>query len=86
MKRPGILIVIIAAMVAACSPAIPVATPTQTALPSATALPSPTPEPTARPNVLYVDPNQDLGPISPYMYGSNYGPGQPSGRDDSTGV
>ncbi len=74
MKRPGILIVIIAAMVAACSPASLVSTPTQTALPSATALPSPTVEPTARPNVLYVDPNQILGPISPYIYGSNYGP------------
>ena len=29
---------------------------------------------TARPNTLYVDPGRDLGPISPYIYGSNFGP------------
>jgi hypothetical protein len=38
------------------------------------AKPNPTLVPTARPNGLYIDPNQDLGPISPYVYGSNYGP------------
>ncbi len=26
------------------------------------------------PNILYVNPKIDLGPISPYVYGSNYGP------------
>lgn len=30
---------------------------------------------TAEPNTLYVDPTVELGPISPYLYGSNYGPG-----------
>ena len=29
---------------------------------------------TAQPNTLYVDPGRDLGPISPYIYGSNFGP------------
>ncbi len=28
------------------------------------------------PNTLSVDPSQDLGPISPYLYGTNYGPMQ----------
>jgi hypothetical protein len=32
------------------------------------------PPATARPDSLYVDPARDLGPISPYVYGSNYGP------------
>jgi Glycosyl hydrolases family 39 len=29
---------------------------------------------TTEPGSLYVDPGRDLGPISPYVYGSNYGP------------
>jgi alpha-L-arabinofuranosidase len=29
---------------------------------------------TGQPNILSVDPGKDLGPISPYIYGSNYGP------------
>ena len=29
---------------------------------------------TAQPGTLVVDPGRDLGPISPYVYGSNYGP------------
>jgi hypothetical protein len=29
---------------------------------------------TAEPGTLYVDPGRDLGPISPYVYGANYGP------------
>jgi hypothetical protein len=77
MKRlVGFIVItlIILAMLAACSPATAMATSTQTALPSATASPSPMLEPTARPNVLYVDPSKDFGPISPYVYGSNYGP------------
>ncbi len=70
----------------ACGPAratalpteMPVASLTQSPNPTkalaAAGLPSPTVVPTARPNVLYVDPTQDLGPVSPYVYGSNYGP------------
>jgi hypothetical protein len=34
----------------------------------------PTPPPTAEAGSLYVDPNTDLGNISPYMLGSNFGP------------
>lgn len=38
------------------------------------ALPSLTPVPTPVPGGLYVDAAQSLGPISPYVYGTNYGP------------
>jgi hypothetical protein len=34
----------------------------------------PAPSPTPVPDALYVDPHTDLGPISPYLYGTNYGP------------
>ncbi len=34
----------------------------------------PTPSPTPVPDALFVDPHTDLGPISPYLYGTNYGP------------
>jgi hypothetical protein len=40
----------------------------------APAEPAPTPEPTPVPGALYVDPETDLGPISPYVYGTNTGP------------
>jgi hypothetical protein len=48
--------------------------PTVTLPPTATPLPSLTPVPTPVPGVLYVDAAQDLGPISPLVYGTNYGP------------
>ncbi len=43
---------------------------------SETSIPKPTSsqELTPIPNVLYVDPDIDEGPISPYIFGSNYGP------------
>jgi hypothetical protein len=34
----------------------------------------PAPSPTPVPDALYVDPHTGLGPISPYLYGTNYGP------------
>ncbi len=37
-------------------------------------LPTFTPVPTPVSDVLFVDPDQQLGKISPYVYGSNYGP------------
>jgi hypothetical protein len=61
-------------LLAACSPAsipatatLPLATPTL-------ALPTFTPAPTVVPTTLYVDAAQDLGPISPLVYGTNIGP------------
>ncbi|HKJ40126.1 MAG TPA: glycoside hydrolase family 44 protein, partial [Anaerolineales bacterium] len=34
----------------------------------------PAPAPTPIPDALFVDPRTDLGPISPYLFGTNYGP------------
>jgi hypothetical protein len=34
----------------------------------------PAPAPTPVPEALFVDPGTSLGPISPYLYGTNYGP------------
>ena len=34
----------------------------------------PAPAPAPVPDALFVDPGTDLGPISPYMFGTNYGP------------
>src|SRR5688572_7170480 len=48
------------------------APPTATLVPSATPGPSPTPSPV--PGGLYVDAGQDLGPISPLIFGTNHGP------------
>ncbi len=59
-------------ILAACGPAKPPAVPTATPSPAPTSSPSPTLMPTAVPGVLYVDPAKDLGPISPYVYGSNF--------------
>ena len=74
------------ALLSACAPATPV-TPTATPMPTETPgptetplPPSPTPWPTSTAiptpvaDTLFVDPAIDLGPISPYVYGSNYGP------------
>ncbi len=76
---------VIIAMLAACtkqpasppsqSTVIPVANkPEAIASPTPAGLPTPTSVPTAYPGALYVDAAQDLGPISPLVYGSNYGP------------
>jgi hypothetical protein len=42
--------------------------------PAASVPVSPTAIPTPHPDILYVDPGLDLGPISPLVYGSNHGP------------
>jgi hypothetical protein len=65
-------------LLAACAPAasvtapIPTNTSAPTDTPGPTALPTLTVSPTPVADTLYVDPGQDLGPISPYIYGSNY--------------
>jgi hypothetical protein len=69
MKRQfSIMLVMLALLVSSCGPAIPAATvaPVAPTAPVAT--------PTTTPNVLSVDPTIALGPISPYLYGTNYGP------------
>jgi hypothetical protein len=42
--------------------------------PTPTSLPTLTPAPTPLPGGLHVDAGQELGPISPLVYGTNYGP------------
>lgn len=74
---------LLVALLAACAPATPAATSTPTG-PTATSTTPPTPTltpyptstnvPTPVADTLFVDATQDLGPISPYVYGSNYGP------------
>src|SRR5688572_9160004 len=65
-----------AAFLAACG--VPGAgtpsTPNETPSPAATVFPTSTAVPTPVPGTLFVDPGVDLGPISPLVYGSNYGP------------
>lgn len=48
--------------------------PAPTAIPSPTTFPTSTAIPTPVPGTLFVDPSVSLGPISPLIYGSNYGP------------
>ncbi len=77
MKRLP-LVILIAILFVACAPAKPTATPTAVSIPVTTPVPSQTETPTVQvlptpvPGELYVDPGQDLGPISPYIFGSNY--------------
>jgi hypothetical protein len=76
MQFPVLILILLST---ACGQAIPAATvtlaPSSTSLPpTATPTPSATLTPTPVPGVLYVDKQTDLGPISPYIYGSNHGP------------
>jgi hypothetical protein len=64
MKRTLALLAALPIFAAGCGPAGP------------TPIPTPTIAPTPVPGVLYVAPGTDLGPISPYIFGTNYGPMQ----------
>jgi len=78
MPRTAIILTLLSVILAGCgtaplasteaAPATPTAIPTSTGLPTSTAMPSPVPD------MLYVNPSVALGPISPLIYGSNYGP------------
>lgn len=72
--RKFFCIFLLVTMLSACAPATPPG-PTGTPVPlTPTAFPTATITPTPAPGMLFVDPATDLGPISPYVYGSNYGP------------
>jgi hypothetical protein len=76
MKRLSALTLLVL-ILSACLPSTPTvapAHPTETAVPTATPPPTPTLIPTSVPDTLFVDPSVSLGPISPLVYGSNYGP------------
>ena len=60
MKRALSIAAIVLVLLVGCVPAAP-----ETPAPLAA---------TAQPGTLVVDPGRQLGPISPYVYGSNYGP------------
>lgn len=77
MRRIWLIVIVFSLLLVACSPegatesfAVSSATP----IPPTPTLASPTTVPTPVPNVLWVDPSMPLGEISPYVYGSNYGP------------
>ena len=85
VKKNLLLIVLLFALVSCTGSTPPAETPepagteppavaVATAIPTPTALPAPTAIRTPPVGGLYVDPAQNLGPISPYLYGSNYGP------------
>ncbi len=52
----------------------PAQSPTPAATPTSEPAPAPSPTPAPPPNTQLVDPGHDLGPISPYVYGTNFGP------------
>jgi hypothetical protein len=53
---------------------LPTATPLPSPTATATALPSPTASPTPLPSGLYVDAAKNLGQVSRYVFGTNFGP------------
>lgn len=76
MQRLGVMTLLFLVL-SACAPSAPVlspVTPTTSVTPTQTPYPTNTPIPTPVPGILFVDPSQSLGPISPLVYGSNYGP------------
>ncbi len=79
MKQELFILTILSLIVAGCGSSAALSTSvavtaTATLIPTATSFPTSTPIPTPVPGVLYVDPSTSLGPISPLIYGSNYGP------------
>ena len=62
MKKSLLPLLLISLLAASCASTVP------------STSSGPTTVPTPVPNVLYVDPNAERGPVSPYLLGSNYGP------------
>jgi glycosyl hydrolase family 39 (putative alpha-L-iduronidase) len=79
MLRILIIVILAALFLAGCGMTL---TPTiaqtvsvaSTVIPSPTSFPTSTVIPTPIPGTIFVDPSTSLGPISPLIYGSNYGP------------
>ncbi len=65
--RPFFTLFVAILFLAACAPQA-------TSTPEPTAPPTPKPLENAAPGELFIDPQAGLGPISPFIYGSNYGP------------
>lgn len=80
MTRCLFVLLLLSIIIAGCGAPPPAttepATATATIVPTATltSFPTSTPIPTPVPGKLFVDPDTSLGPISPLIYGTNYGP------------
>lgn len=76
MMRIAVAFTVHLFLLASCAQIAPSETeaPSTPTIPAPTASPAPTLVPTPIPNTLYVDPSISLGPISPLIFGSNYGP------------
>ncbi len=81
MHRTCMSLALISILLASCGtiPAPAAITPVEssespTLVPTSPVLLTPSPIPTPIPDTLFVDPSISLGPISPLVYGSNYGP------------
>ena len=70
MKRLVPVVISIIFLFSACGP-VPAPTPVPGPL---VVDRGPAPSPTPTPDALFVDPGMSLGPISPYIFGTNYGP------------
>lgn len=73
MKHTFSTLLMIVFLLTAC---VPTGTPAPASSPTPEIIltPTNTPIPTPQPDMLYVNPGQSLGKISPLIYGSNYGP------------
>ena len=79
MLRILTVVTLISLFLAGCGTALTptatqIASVAPTIIPTSTTFPTPTVTPTPVPGTLFVDPSISLGPISPLIYGSNYGP------------
>ena len=77
MLRASTTILWISLLLTACGPPLAsteTAPAAPTVIPTSTGLPTPTDIPTPVAGMLYVNPSVSLSPISPLIYGSNYGP------------
>jgi hypothetical protein len=74
MNHKSITLFLLLTFLVACGKTTQPTAPPETAIPSPTLEPTPVVKPTAAPGTLYVDPAIELGPISPYIFGTNYGP------------
>ncbi|HEX2991530.1 MAG TPA: hypothetical protein VHO49_12690 [Anaerolineales bacterium] len=84
MKRLPFVLILLSLLLAGCDSTVPstpeastataILSPTETFSPTPEILLTSTPIPSPVPGMLYVDPSTSLGPISPLVYGSNYGP------------
>ena len=70
-------IILLILIISACTPSAPtqvLVSPEATVTSTETTISKPTFIPTPVPGTLFVDPSSSLGQISPFIYGSNYGP------------